>query len=179
MATRSSGRLAATAIACTLAGAGIAAAAAPANKPAPRIAPATLAAAAREARIADADYEYGRCGDERTLEAWLRDTVRDSAARITWHGGACRLANPDNPIDSGSNWCGGATIVPKADPKHAAEIEVHFEAPVDGRPGKAYAFRAVNDDGDGPDYKRDMRSFEIGYGQRFVAGYQVPEDDCG
>ncbi|HEY6943277.1 hypothetical protein [Dokdonella sp.] len=138
---------------------------------------ATLAAAARSARVADVDYARGECGDERTVEAWLDDAVGDTA-RITWRGGACELANPDNPIDSGSDWCGGATIVPKADPKHPASIEIYFEKPVDGKPGKAYAFRAENHDIDGLDYKRDTRSFEIGYGQRFVDGYTIPEDDC-
>ena len=138
---------------------------------------AALAAAARSARIADVDYARGQCGDERTIEAWLDDAVGDSA-RITWRGGACTLTNPDNPVDAGSNWCGGATIVPKKDPQHAASIEVYFEKPADGRPGQAYAFRAVNHDVDGLDYKRDTRSFEIGYGQRFVDGYAAPEDDC-
>lgn len=138
---------------------------------------AALAAAARSARVADIDYARGECGDGRTVEAWLDDAVGDTA-RVSWRGGACTLANPDNPIDAGSNWCGGAAIVPKKDPKHAASIEVYFEKPVDGKPGKAYAFRAVNHDVDGLDYKRDTRSFEIGYGQRFVDGYSAPEDDC-
>ena len=150
-----------------------------AKKPAPRgIADAALAAAARNARLTDIDYTREHCPDTRNVEQWLRDAVGDTAARITWRGGACRLANPDNPIDSGSQWCGGATIVPKADPKHPAEIEVYFEKPVDGKPGKAYAFRAENHDVDGLDYKRDTRSFEVGYGQRFVDGYATPEDDC-
>ena len=139
---------------------------------------AALAAAARNARVADIDYDRGRCGDPRSVEQWLRDVVGDSAAKIAWRGGACVLANPDNPIDAGSRWCGGATIVPRKDPGHPARIEVYFEQPADGRPGKAYAFRAENHDLDGLDYKRDLRSFEIGYGQRFVAGYSVPEDDC-
>ncbi len=138
---------------------------------------AALAAAARSARVADVDYVRGECGDERSVEAWLDDAVGDTA-RVTWRGGACLLANPDNPIDSGSDWCGGATIVPNEDPKHPARIEVYFEKPVDGKPGKAYAFRAENHDVDGLDYKRDTRSFEIGYGQRFVDGYAAPEDDC-
>lgn len=139
---------------------------------------AALAAGARSARIADVDYAREQCGDDRSVEAWLDDAVGDTAARITWRGGACELANEDNPLDSGSAWCGGATIVPKADPKHPAQIEVYFEKPVDGKPGKAYAFRAINHDVDGLDYKRDTRSFEIGYGQRFVEGYAAPEDDC-
>jgi hypothetical protein len=138
---------------------------------------AELARAARVARVADIDYVRGECGDERTVEAWLDDAVGDTA-RVTWRGGACTLANPGNPIDAGSKWCGGATIVPKKDPKHVASIEVYFEQPVDGKPGKAYAFRAVNHDLDGLDYKRDTRSFEIGYGQRFVDGYVAPGDDC-
>lgn len=138
---------------------------------------ATLAAAARSARVADVDTVRGECGDARSVEAWLDDAVGDTA-RVAWRGGACVLANPDNPIDAGSDWCGGATIVPKKDPTHPARIEVYFEKPVDGKPGKAYAFRAENHDVDGLDYKRDTRSFEIGYGERFVDGYAAPEDDC-
>lgn len=140
---------------------------------------AALAAAARDARIADIDDARDRCGDARTVGRWLEEVVGDSAARIQWRGGSCLLANPDNPIDAGSRWCGGATIVPKKDPKHPARIEVYFEQPVGGRAGKAYAFRAENHDRDGLDYKRDTRSFEIGYGQRFVDGYVEPEEDCG
>ncbi len=138
---------------------------------------ATLAAAARSARVADVDDMRRECGDLRSVETWLTDVVGDTA-RIRWRGGACVLANPDNPIDAGSRWCGGATIVPKKDPQHPARIEVYFEKPVAGRPGQAYAFRAENHDVDGLDYKRDTRSFGIGYGQRFVDGYTAPTGDC-
>ncbi len=136
-----------------------------------------LAVAARNARLADIDDERNRCNDTRTVAQWLHEVVGNNA-RIQWRGGKCLLAFPGNPMDAGSKWCGGATIVPTKDPQHPARIEVYFEQPEKGKPGKAYAFRAENFDLDGLDYKRDTRSFEIGYGQRFIDGYVVTDGDC-
>ena len=49
----------------------------------------------------------------------------------------------------------------------------------DTDPGKAYAFRGVNYDVDGLDYKRDWPSFEYGYRQKYEQGFVWPEAaDC-
>jgi len=127
------------------------------------------------------EVNYGRelCDGDRTIESWLKDVVGESAESIQWRGGKCKLTNELNPLDAGSEWCGGAVIVPKGHPKEPAAIEIYFEKPVAGKPGKAYAFRGENYDVDGLDYKRDWPSFEYGYRQKYEDGFQMPEvQDC-
>ena len=109
----------------------------------------------------------------------LNDVVGGTAASITWRGGGCELTNDLNPIDSGSEACGGATIVPKGHPREPADIEIYFDKPVNGKLGKAYAFRGANYDVDGLDYKRDWPSFESGYRKKYRKDF-VPSEttDC-
>jgi hypothetical protein len=140
---------------------------------------ADLAAAAKTTMLSEINYDRELCDADRSVEDWLKAVVGDTAERITWRGGSCDLANNLNPLDAGSKWCGGATIVPKGHPKEPAEIEVYFDKPVHGKPGKAYAFRGVNYDVDGLDYKRFFGDFEYGYRQKYEKGYQAPEQrDC-
>ena len=140
---------------------------------------AALAEAAKRAMLSEIDYGRELCDGDRDVETWLKDVVGDTAATIQWRGGKCELTNELNPLDAGSDWCGGATIVPKGHAKEPAAIEIYFEKPVNGKPGKAYAFRGENYDVDGLDYKRDFPSFEYGYRQKYENGFVWPEvGDC-
>ena len=140
---------------------------------------AALAEAAKHAMLSEIDYGRELCDGDRDIETWLKDVVGETAAKVQWSGGACELTNDLNPLDAGSDWCGGATIVPKGHAKEPAAIEIYFEKPVNGKPGKAYAFRAVNYDVDGLDYKRDFLDFEYGYRQKYEKDFVRPEvEDC-
>ena len=150
------------------------------RKATPRgVTPAALIAAAKAAMLSDINYGRELCDGDRDVETWLKDVVGETAATVEWRGGACELTNDLNPLDAGSDWCGGATVVPKGHPKEPAAIEVYFEKPVNGKPGKPYAFRAVNYDVDGLDYKRDFLDFDYAYRQKYVPGFERPETrDC-
>jgi hypothetical protein len=164
---------------CVIVGGDAAAAQKPAKKAAPGVSSAALIAAAKSAMLSEIDYGRELCDGDRDVETWLRDVVGETAAKVEWRGGACELTNDLNPLDAGSDWCGGATVIPKGHPKEPAAIEVYFEKPVNGKPGKAYAFRGVNYDVDGLDYKRDWPSFEYGYRQKYEKGFVMPEtEDC-
>lgn len=140
---------------------------------------AALIAAAKAAMLSEIDYGRELCDGDRNIETWLKDVTGATAAKIEWRGGACELTNELNPLDAGSDWCAGATIIPKGHAKEPAAIEIYFEKPVNGKPGKAYAFRAVNHDVDGLDYKRDFLDFEYGYRQKYEKGFVRPEvQDC-
>jgi hypothetical protein len=172
---------------CTLACAGAllmcasaAAAKSPAKKSAPeKVSSAALIAAAKSAMLSEINYGRELCDADRSVEVWLTDVVGDTAASITWRGGSCKLVSDLNPLDAGSRWCAGATIVPKGHPKEPAEIEIFFEKPVGGKPGKPYAFRSVDYDDDGPEYGRFLIEFDRAYRQRYVEGFEPPEtSDC-
>jgi hypothetical protein len=141
----------------------------PAKKALHAVPASALVAAAKSAMLSEIDYGRELCGPDRTVEAWLADVVGDTAERVTWRGGRCKLVNDLNPLDAGGEFCAGATIVPKNHPKEPAEIEVYFEQPANGKPGKPYAFRGVNYDVDGIDYKRAFADFEYGYRQKYRA----------
>jgi hypothetical protein len=151
-----------------------------ARKPAARgVSNSALIAAAKSAMLSEIDYGRELCDGDRDIETWIKNVAGETAARIEWRGGACALTNALNPLDAGSDWCGGATIIPKGHPKEPAAIEIYFEKPRNGKPGKAYAFRAVNYDVDGLDYKRDFPDFEYGYRQKYEKGFVRPEvQDC-
>jgi hypothetical protein len=139
----------------------------------------TLIAAAKAAMLSEIDYGRELCDGDRNIETWLNDVTGETAAKIEWRGGACELTNELNPLDAGSDWCGGATIIPRGHAKEPAAIEIYFEKPANGKPGKAYAFRAVNYDVDGLDYKRDFLDFQYGYRQKYEKGFVRPEvQDC-
>lgn len=149
------------------------------DKPAPGVSRAALIAAAKNAMLSQIDYDRELCDADRNVETWIKGVVGETAARIEWRGGECVLTNDLNPLDAGSQWCGGATIVPKGHAKEPASIEVYFERPANGKPGKPYAFRGVNYDVDGLDYKRDWPSFEYGYRQKYDKNFVPPEPaDC-
>jgi hypothetical protein len=145
----------------------------------PKVSSAALIAAAKSAMLSEINYGRELCDTDRPVEVWLNDVVGDTAESIAWRGGSCKLVSDLNPLDAGSDWCVGATIVPKGHPNEPAEIEISFEKPVGGKPGKPYAFRSVDYDDDGPEYGRFFIEFDRAYRQRYVKGSDSPEArDC-
>jgi len=93
-------------------------------KPAARgVSDSALAEAAKRAMLSEIDYGHELCDGDRDIETWLNDVVGETAAKVEWRGGACELTNELNPLDAGSTWCGGATIIPKGHAKEPAAIE--------------------------------------------------------
>lgn len=133
---------------------------------APGVADADLAEAGRQAPVRALDYGDDRC-DPRTVDQWLHDLAGREARAIRWTGGPCRLVGPG--IDAGSRWCARAEIVLRrpARRRDRPAIEVFFESPVAGRPGEAYAFRAVMPTDTGGELIRFRREFEAAWVARF------------
>ncbi len=126
-----------------------------------------LAKAARTAPLKEIDNRQGRCV-ERSVEQWLKELTGQEVRSIRWSGVACQLTGP-GPLDGGGHWCGQADLILKH-PKNRTDrpmIEVYFEKPVHGRPGKPYAFRGVMLTADGPDYSRFPEDFEADWRSRF------------
>ncbi len=132
----------------------------------------TLVTAARQTPLKMIDYGEERCDGDTTVEAWLASLVVKEARTITWTGGKCVLVNDMRPGIDASSWpyCAQATIT-LAKPKNRKDqptVEIYFEKPDQGRPGKAYAFRGVMETRDnGPDYIRFRRDFEAVWEERF------------
>src|SRR5581483_1039892 len=137
-----------------------------------------LARAAREATLDQIDSFRKDCKDNRTVEEWLTDTLGDTAGKVTWRGGKCVLVIPISPLDSGTPWCGRAEFDAKKD-RAPGMIEVFFENPVKGKPGKPFAFRATMKTKDGDDYMRATYDFQVSWKEKYRDGYKVPANqDC-
>lgn len=132
------------------------------------VAKADLIAAAQSTPVRAIDYDEDRC-DERTVSQWLAALTAEQARSIDWSAGPCQIVGPG--IDSGSRWCAQATVTLKkpASRDDTPMIDVFFEAPKDGKPGPAYAFRGVMQTGDGADMTRRRKEFEFGWFSRFPA----------
>jgi len=143
-------------------------AAAPAAR-AEKASDAALARAARDTVLADIDWNGAQCDRRRTIGAWLAALTAHDAGTIRWYGGACRLADPGNPIDRGKGPCGGAEITLKAPRSRddTATIEIYFEPAAGGKPGRPFAFRGVMQSADGWDYTRWSADFEADWLGRF------------
>ncbi len=140
--------------------------------------PSDLINAAKAATVSVVDYQRKDCKDDRTIEDWLKEAVGDAARSIKWTGGACKLANRDNPRDAGTKWCAQATIAPnKGGPP--ATIEIYFEAPKGGQPGKLFVFRASVRTKAGWDTMRETLAFENNWGETYVKNYEPQSDPCG
>jgi hypothetical protein len=129
---------------------------------------AGLIAAAKATPVRDIDYDQERC-DDRTVGEWLAAFTAAHARRIDWTAGRCRIVGPG--IDAGSDWCVQATVrlAQPQDAKDAPMVEIFFEDPVRGRPGKAYAFRGLMQAADGQDMSRFRNDFEYDWISRFPA----------
>jgi hypothetical protein len=128
-----------------------------------------LADAGRKTTLDAIDYDEVHCRADRTVDAWLRALSGRNAKAIAWSGGACRLASDLAPIDSGSAWCAQATVR-LAHPNardDAPMVEIYFDQPRRGHPGRAYAFRGALKTRDGWDITRFRRDFEAEWVDRF------------
>ena len=130
---------------------------------------AAMIATARSAplRLIDALETY--CDGETRIGAWLKALTAGEARQIGWTAGRCELVNDLNPLDAGGSYCVQATLT-LTHPKNRGdrpEIEIYLEDPKGGRPGPAYAFRAMFDSNDGADYIRFRKDFETEWRDRF------------
>ena len=141
-----------------------------------------LAAAGRAALLRDIDYGEQHCDGALTVGEWLKALVGREARAIEWRGGACRLTTDLNPLDRGGDWCAQA-FVTLAHPRNGDDtpmIEIYFDKPDRGRPGKPYAFRSVMTTlDDGPDYLRFRDGFEAEGRERFPSSPPPPCRDAG
>jgi hypothetical protein len=137
-----------------------------------------LADTGRTALLRDIDYGEEHCDGALTVAAWLRALVGREARAITWQGGSCRLINELNPLGRGGNLCAQAFVTLTL-PKNRDDtpvIEIYFEKPDRGRPGRPLAFRSVMmTRDDGPDYLRFRRDFEAEWRERFPS---APPPTC-
>jgi hypothetical protein len=140
---------------------------------------AALAAAGRATPLKLIDYGTDYCDGAITVETWLKALVGRHARRIDWTGGQCQLVNDMRPGIDASSWayCAQATVTlaQPRDKDDTPTIEIYFEKPDQGRPGKAYAFRGVLETrDDGPDYIRFRKDFEAEWNERFPPGANAP-----
>jgi hypothetical protein len=138
---------------------------------------AALIAAAKSAPLKLIDPEETYCDADTLIAQWLQDLTGPEVRAIAWTAGKCELVNNLNPLDAGGSFCVQATLTLKR-PKgrrDTPEIEIYLEDAKHGRPGAAYAFRAVFDSGDGPDYIRFRKDFESEWRDRFK---DAPQPKC-
>lgn len=134
------------------------------------VSPGALATAARHTRLSDIDPNEGMCRRDRTVERWLRDLTGLPAAAFHWSGGRCQLRR-EGALDAGGHWCGQVRIDARGR-RHAKDsptVEVYFERPRHGRPGKPYAFRGEMLVDDQLDYTRFPGDFEADWAARYPA----------
>jgi hypothetical protein len=140
---------------------------------------ADLVTAGKQAAVKLIDYGEDRCDQDTTVEAWLTGLVGKEARNITWTGGKCVLVSDMRPGIDASSWpyCAQATIslVRPKNRKDTPIVEIYFEKPEQGRPGKAYAFRgSMESRDDGPEYIRFRRDFEAMWEERFPSSSTRP-----
>lgn len=128
-----------------------------------------LIAAAKSAPLKLIDPEETYCDADTSVADWLKQLTGPQVRRVAWTAGSCDLVNDINPLDAGGSYCVQATLTLKH-PKNrrdAPELEIYLEDPKGGKLGAAYAFRAMFDSNDGPDYMRFRRDFEAEWRDRF------------
>jgi hypothetical protein len=131
---------------------------------------AALIAAAKTAHLTAIDALETYCDGDTAIGDWLTALTAPETRAIAWTAGKCDLANSLNPMDSGGTYCVQATLTLKRPTSRddLPEIEIYLEDPKHGRPGEVYAFRAVFDTVDGPDYIRFRKDFEADWRARFA-----------
>lgn len=141
-------------------------------QPAKSVSNVALVAAGKQATLRSVDYGEDRCDGDVTVAAWLTALVGAQARSIAWTGGKCVLVNDMRPGIDASSWpyCAQATVT-LVNPKNRNDtpiIEIYFEKPEGGIPGKSYAFRGTMETrDDGPDYIRFRKDFEAVWNERF------------
>jgi hypothetical protein len=143
------------------------------------IANTALIAAAKASPLKLIDYLEDYCDGQTNVETWLKTLTGPQALRTDWSAGACELVNNLNPLDGGGSYCVQATLTlrhPK-NRRDRPEIEIYLESPKHGKPGEAYAFRAMFDSNDGPDYIRGRKDFEAEWRDRFKDAPPAPCED--
>ena len=141
-------------------------------QPSKTVSGVALVAAGKQAVLKSIDYGEDHCDGDMTVQAWLTALVGKQARGIAWAGGKCQLVNDLRPGIDASSWpyCAQATVT-LVHPKNRNDtpmIEIYFEKPNQGHPGKAYAFRGVMETrDDGPDYIRFRKDFEAVWNERF------------
>ena len=128
-----------------------------------------LADAGRRTTLDAIDYDEVHCRSDRTVDSWLRALAGRNAKAIVWSGGACQLAIDLTPMYSGGALCAQATVR-LAHPTardDAPMVEIYFDQPRRGHPGRAYAFRGALRTRDGWDITRFRRDFEAEWVDRF------------
>jgi hypothetical protein len=118
-------------------------------------------------KLIDALETY--CDTDTPIADWLTRLTARETRSIAWTAGKCELVNDLNPLDAGGNYCVQATLRlrrPKSS-EDAPEIEIYIDDPKAGKPGPVYAFRAMFDSPDGPDYIRFRKDFEAEWRDRF------------
>jgi hypothetical protein len=142
-------------------------------QPSKTVSGVALVAAGKKAMLKSIDYGEDRCDGDLTVEGWLSALVGKQARSIAWTGGTCVLVNDKRPGIDASSWpyCAQATVrlVQPMNRNDTPVIEIYFEKPEGGLPGKAYAFRGSMETRDGPDYIRFRRDFEALWDERFPA----------
>lgn len=142
---------------------------------------AALVTAGKQAAVKLIDYGEDRCDSATTVEEWLTALVGKEARSIAWTGGKCVLVNDMRPGIDASSWpyCAQATITlfRPMGRKDSPIVEIYFEKPEQGRPGKAYAFRGAMETRDGPDYIRFRRDFEALWAERFPSAKRPCRDE--
>ena len=140
---------------------------------------AAMLTAAKDAPLKLIDYDQTYCDGETYVVNWLTQLTSVDAARIDWTTGPCNLTNTLNPLDGGGAYCVDATIHLKH-PKNRQDvpvIEIYLNDPKPPKPGPAYAFRDMFDEGDGLDYERDRQTFQTQWRARFKDAPPPPCSD--
>jgi hypothetical protein len=130
---------------------------------------AAMIAAAKAAPLKLIDPVEVYCDTDTPVADWLKQLTGPEVLRVAWTAGRCELVNDINPLDAGGSYCVQATLTLKH-PKNrgdAPELEIYLDDPKGGKPGPAYAFRAMFDSNDGPDYIRFRKDFESEWRDRF------------
>ena len=128
-----------------------------------------LIAAAKSAPLKLIDALEVYCDTDTSVADWLRSLTATQAKRTEWTAGRCELINDLNPLDAGGRFCVQATITLKHRKawNDTPVIEIYLEDAKHGKPGAAYAFRAMFESVDGGDYIRFRKDFEAEWRERF------------
>jgi hypothetical protein len=145
----------------------------------PHVPAPVLIAEAKAAPLKLIDALETYCDTDTPIGVWLTQLTAHEVRSIAWTAGKCELVNNLNPLDDGGDYCAQATLRLRR-PKSRDDtpvIEIYIDDPKAGKPGPVYAFRAMFDSVDGPDYIRFRKDFETEWRGRFKAAPPPPCTD--